>query len=302
MKNASGIIFRVLFTLAAVAIAVVGLLALWDYYVDAPWTRDGKVVADVVSVTPDVSGLVTEVMVKDNQVVRAGDVLFRIDPARFKLALRQAEAVVTQRKAAADQARLDYARYSKLDDTAVTQQRLDLAKAAAQEADGAYDQAVADSDTAKLNLERSQVRAAVNGRITNTNLLPGAYVTVGRGVMALIDEDTLRVEGYFEETKLPRIHAGDRATVRLIGDRTTLSGHVESVAGGIVDRERTSGSDLLANVNPTFSWVRLAQRVPVRIALDGNFDRRSLVSGRTATVSIGDAQDLAAELRRIGRN
>ena len=103
---------------------------------------------------------------------------------------------------------------------------------------------------------------------------------------ALIDEDTLRIEGYFEETKLPRIKVGDAATVRLIGERTLLTGRVQSIAGGIDDRERSSGNDLLANVNPTFSWVRLAQRIPVRIALDAVPKTIDLVAGRTATVEI----------------
>jgi multidrug resistance efflux pump len=124
--------------------------------------------------------------------------------------------------------------------------------------------------------------------VTNVDLRPGAYVSVGRGVMALIDEDTIRVEGYFEETKLPRIHVGDPATVHLVGETGVLNGHVESIAGGIEDRERTSGSSLLANVNPTFTWVRLAQRIPVRITLDKDNKSMALVAGRTATVEIRD--------------
>lgn len=278
--------FRFLVTLAMVATAIVVGLALWDYYMEAPWTRDGRVRADVVPVAPDVSGLVTEVLVEDNQVVRRGDVLFRIDPDRFALALRQAEAVVEGKRASAEQAAADYARYSKLSDAAVSQQKVEAARAANLEAKAAYDQASADRDLAKLNLARSTVQASVNGRITNMELRPGAYVTTGRGVMALIDGDTLRVEGYFEETKLPRIHVGDRASVRLMGETTTLTGRVESFAGGIEDRERTAGSSLLANVNPTFAWVRLAQRVPVRIALDPAPEGVRLVSGRTATVAV----------------
>ncbi len=277
---------RLLVTLATVAAAFVVGLALWDYYMEAPWTRDGRVRADVVAVAPDVSGLVTEVLVEDNQVVKRGDILFRIDPDRFALALRQSEAVVDGKRASAEQAAADYARYTQLSDAAVSQQRVEAARAANLEAKAAYDQAMADRDLAKLNLARSAVRASVNGRITNMELRPGAYVTTGRGVMALIDGDTLRVEGYFEETKLPRIQVGDRASVRLIGESATLTGRVESFAGGIEDRERTAGSNLLASVNPTFAWVRLAQRVPVRIALDPAPKGVRLVSGRTATVAI----------------
>ena len=280
------IVLRPLVTLVTVAIALAVGYALWDYYINAPWTRDGKVRADVVAVAPDVSGLVTQVLVHDNQRVRKGDVLFRIDPDRFDLALRQAEATVAGKQASLIQAQLDYQRYDKLTDIAVSDQRRELARATAEEAKAAYDQAVADRDLAKLNRVRSEVRASVNGLITNMDLQPGAYVSVGHGVTALIDEDTLRIEGYFEETKLPRIKVGDAATVRLIGERTLLTGHVQSIAGGIDDRERSSGNDLLANVNPTFSWVRLAQRIPVRIALDAVPKSIDLVAGRTATVEI----------------
>ncbi|MCJ2058719.1 HlyD family secretion protein [Methylobacterium sp. J-048] len=277
---------RLIVTLAMVAAAIVVGLALWDYYMEAPWTRDGRVRADVVAVAPDVSGLVTEVLVEDNQVVKRGDVLFRIDPERFTLALRQAEAMVEGRHASAEQAAADYVRYSRLSDAAVSQQKVELARATDLSAKAAYDQAVADRDVARLNLDRSAVKASVNGRITNMELRPGSYVNTGRGVMALVDSDTLRVEGYFEETKLPRIHVGDRASIRLMGDAGVITGHVESFAGGIEDRERTAGANLLANVNPTFAWVRLAQRIPVRIKLDGVPDQTRLVSGRTATVSI----------------
>jgi RND family efflux transporter MFP subunit len=286
MKNILGIALRPLVTLVTVAIALAIGYALWDYYVNAPWTRDGKVRADIVAVTPDVSGLVTEVLVHDNQRVHKGDVLFLIDPDRFDIALRQAEAIVAGKQASLEQAEADYQRYDKLSDNAVSEQRRELAKATADEAKAAYDQAVADRDLAKLNRARAEVRASVNGLITNMDLQPGAYVSVGRGVTALIDEDTIRVEGYFEETKLPRIKVGDAATVHLIGERTLLTGRVESIAGGIDDRERSSGSNLLANVNPTFSWVRLAQRIPVRIALDPLPKGIDLVAGRTATVEI----------------
>ncbi len=148
------------------------------------------------------------------------------------------------------------------------------------------DKAIADRDIAQLNLDRSNVRALVNGRVTNMNLRPGAYVTVGTGVMALIDTDTLRVEGYFEENKLPHIQVGNRATIRLMGETQDFAGRVDSIAGGIEDRDRSRGSNLLANVNPTFAWVRLAQRIPVRIKLDKVPEDIRLIVGRTATVSV----------------
>ena len=268
MIRISPILFRVAVTLGMVALSVIVGLSLWNYYLEAPWTRDGRVRADVVAIAPDVSGLVTEVLVRDNQDVKRGDVLFRVDPDRYKIALRQAEATVTGMQAVSEQKAADYQRYSHLTETAVSQQKVEEARAADLQAQAELKRAIADRDLAQLNLERSSVKAQVNGRVTNVSLRPGAYVTVGKGVFALIDSDTLRVEGYFEETKLHHIQVGDTATIRLMGDRRELRGHVESIAGGIEDRERTEGSNLLANVNPTFAWVRLAQRIPVRIKLE----------------------------------
>jgi RND family efflux transporter MFP subunit len=251
-----------------------------------PWTRDGHVRADVVPVAPDVSGFVTEVLVKDNQQVQRGDVLFRIDRARYEIALKQAEAVLLGKRAMLEEANADLKRYSALTPgLVVSTQRMDQVTATQGSAQAAHDQAVADLGLARLNLARSEVRAAVNGVVTNMELRPGTYLTPGKGVMALLDSDTLRVEGYFEETKLPRIHLGDAVNVRLLGSAHPLRGRVESVAAGIEDRDRSAGATLLANVNPTFNWVRLAQRVPVRIALD-RAEASELVAGATATVEV----------------
>jgi RND family efflux transporter MFP subunit len=277
---------RFALTSIAVAAAVVVATHLWNYYVDAPWTRDGRVRADVVQVAPDVSGLVTDVLVRDNQRVHRGDVIFHIDHARFALALQQADAVVASRRAALDQANSDLKRYRALTTDAVSQQKQEQVLATQQEAQAAYDQAVADRNLAQLNLDRSEVHASVNGTISNMDLRPGTYVTAGKGVMALVDIDTLHIEGYFEETKLPRIHVGNAVRIHLMGDNGRLTGHVESIAAGIEDRDRAEGTSLLANVNPTFNWVRLAQRVPVRIALDYVPEHTALVAGLTATVEV----------------
>ena len=302
MKNISVQISRFGLTAIAVAAAVFVGQHLWAYYMDAPWTRDGHVRADVVQVAPDVSGFVTDVLVHDNQRVRLGDVIFRIDRDRFALALQQADAAVAGRRASLDEANADLKRYRALSTDAVSQQKQEQVLATQQQAQAAYDQAVADRAVAQLNLDRSEVRASVNGTITNMDLRPGTYVTAGKGVMALVDEDTLRVEGYFEETKLPRIHVGDPVRIRLMGDTGTLTGHVQSIAAGIEDRDRAEGSNLLANVNPTFNWVRLAQRVPVRIALDGKPDPTRLVAGRSATVEVMGRQAGAspASNRNVG--
>jgi RND family efflux transporter MFP subunit len=239
---------------------------------------------------------VSEVLVRDNQQVRRGDVLFRIDRERYAIALEQAEAVVDGRRAALDNADADLKRYSALTPgEVVSRQRMDQVIANQATAKANYDQAVADRALARLNLERSEVRASVSGVVTNNELRPGVYLTPGKGVMALLDTDTLHIQGYFEETKLQRIHVGDPAKVRLMGSSHVLQGKVESVAAGIEDRDRSNGSTLLANVNPTFNWVRLAQRVPVRVALDHADERNELVAGATATVEVLGSRQVVAK-------
>src|ERR1700730_4167076 len=278
---------RMLVTLLVVLAAIVVGWQLWSYYMLAPWTRDGRVRADVVTVAADVSGLVSDVFVHDNEKVRKGQPLFRIDQRRFQYALDQAKAEVASRLATLDQNKRDLARSKSLTTLAVTAQQVERNHQAVDVARAQLDAANAALEVAQLHLERSTVLAPVNGIVTNFGLLPGSYVNAGASVFALIDSDTFRVEGYFEETKLRRIHIGEDASVKLIGDARVLSGHVESIASGIEDQNRSTSTDLLALVNPLFSWVRLAQRIPVRIKLDDVPADLALVSGRTATVSIG---------------
>lgn len=292
MNNSLKSIVRYGSTALLAIVAIFAARLLWNHYELEPWTRDGRVRADIVEIAPDVSGLVSGVLVRDNQVVHKGDVLFRIDRERFELAVRQTEADVEARRALLEAANKDLVRYKNMSAIAVSEQKVEQITATAAQAAANLRRAEADRDMAKLNLERSEVRASVTGPITNFDLRPGNYVSAGKGVAALIDQDSLRVEGYFEETKLPLIRVGDKAIVYLMGEEKKLTGHVESIAGGIEDRDRSAGANLLADVNPTFSWVRLAQRIPVRIALDSVPSDIRLVAGRTSTVVIKPDQAL----------
>lgn len=278
-------VLRVVLTLAVVALAVLAGWRLWDLYVREPWTRDARVRADVVAIAPDIAGQVDLVAVADNAPVKSGDLLFRIDKARFAIALARAEAVVAGARASLDQAQAEFERDDQLSEV-VSEKVREEARSAFTRAEAEYRGALAALDAAKLDLERTEVRAPVNGIVSNLALRRGDYVTAGEGVLALVDTDTFHVEAYFEETKLPRVAVGAPARIRLMGDPEPLAGHVESIAGGIADRERSDAAGGLANVNPSFAWVRLAQRVPVRIALDPVPADRRLVSGLTATVVI----------------
>jgi RND family efflux transporter MFP subunit len=288
MKNFIASFGRVLLTLFVVLIAVAVGWQLWSYYMLEPWTRDGRVRADVVAVAADVSGLISDVFVHDNEKVSKGQQLFRIDQRRFQYALAQAGAQLAHDQAVLEGAQRNLLRFQSLASTnSIARQQVDDQSflVAQDKATVSLDQAKVDA--ARLDLERSTVLAPVNGIVTNFDLLPGRYVNAGAAVFALIDSQTFRVEGYFEETKLRHIRVGEEAAVKLIGDSRVLSGHVESIAYGIEDQNRSTSSDLLALVNPTFSWVRLAQRIPVRIKLDDVPPQLLLVAGRTATVSIG---------------
>jgi len=276
---------RIAATLVLAAVAVLIAMWLWRRYEVDPWTRDGRVRADVVRVTPDVGGLITEVKVRDNQQVNPGDLLFVVDRPRYALALEQANAAIQSARATLGQARREAKRDLALGDlVAAEAHEQNVARVATAEA--ALAQAETQADAARLNLSRTNIKASVAGTVTNLDLHPGDYVAAGQQAMALVDRDSLRVEAYFEETKLGGIRIGDKVRIRLMGDDRVVDGHVESISAGISDSELTNTGNLLPNVNPTFNWVRLAQRIPVRIRLDKVPADLRLVSGRTATVTI----------------
>ncbi|MGF6773734.1 multidrug resistance efflux pump [Paraburkholderia sp. GAS199] len=312
MKTQS--ILRAVVTLTVLVVAIVLVRMLWLDYMFSPWTRDGRVRAQVVQVSTDVSGLVSEVRVRDNQFVRKGDILFVLDPARFHYAVAQADADLLRAQAQVAQAkarmaasessfamrRAQAARRANLAGDVISDEtRLDSASVAKQSsadyaadvaaytaAEAAVKAAVVAQQTAQLNLARSEVRAPSDGFITNLNLYPGDFATAGTARMALVDSHSFWVYGYFEETKLPGVHVGDRAVVRLMSGGKDIEGHVDSLASGIADRDNPTGADLLADVNPIFTWVRLAQRVPVRIHLDRIPDGIKLAMGMTCTVTL----------------
>lgn len=278
---------RVVLTLLVVAFACVVVWRMTMYYMFAPWTRDGHIRADVVQIAPDVSGLIKQVDVRDNQPVIRDQVLFVIDQERFKLALRQAEATEADRKETLAQAQRESRRNRGLGNL-VSRESLEESQSREMRAQAALTEAQVAVDSAKLNLERTVVRSPVDGYVNDRAPRINEFVTAGRPVLSIVDSSSFHIDGYFEETKLEGIHVGQRVDIRVMGDNARLRGHVESIVAGIEDRDRTSGQNLLPNVNPAFSWVRLAQRIPVRIAFDDVPEDFRMIAGRTATVSIID--------------
>jgi multidrug resistance efflux pump len=262
----------------------------WDtvhYYFFSPWTRDARITADVVTVGPDVSGYVAEVDVRNNQFVHKGDVLFVIDQDRYRLALADAEATQAARLAQMKMLQSQLERRQKLKEgIVIAAEDLDNARRQAESATAQYSESSASRDVAALNLERTEVRASVNGYVTNLTLTKGSYASQGKAVLALIDSDSYRVDAYFEETKIPRITLGMPADIQLMADAPLIKGKVESIARGITDQDNKDGPQLLASVNPTFTWVRLAQRIPVRIRLTDVPAGVLIAAGMTCTVII----------------
>lgn len=279
-------LFSLLGTLVVFGLAVFLGRLLWVHYMETPWTRDGRVRADIINVAADVAGYVVSVPVKDNQHVRKGDLLIQIDPAHYQLAVDQARALVAARKATWEMRKLNARRRADLDAMVISRESQEDAGSLADAAQAAYQQAQAALAAAELNLARTRVVAQVDGFVTNLNVHAGDYAKAGEARMAVVDEHSFWVYGFFEETKLPHVHIGDAAQMQMMSGEM-LGGHVESIARGIYDRDNPESRELLADVNPTFNWVRLAQRVPVRIHLDEVPEGMLLAAGTTCTVVIG---------------
>ncbi|MDV6318239.1 efflux RND transporter periplasmic adaptor subunit [Chromohalobacter sp. HP20-39] len=283
-------VVRPLLTLAMLAIAVVAIAQIWNHYMHDPWTRDGRVRADVINLGTDVAGLVENLQVESNDYVEAGDVLFTIDKKRYALALAEAKANLNNLEQQRAEAKAANARRQKLGDYASQEDR-DDARFAYSSAQAQVEQAQVAVEQAKLDLERATVRAPVDGYVTNLLLHPGEYVSVGENVLTLIDAKSFYVLGYFEETKLDAINVGAPVRIQLLAANVPLWGHVDSIAHGISDKSLDSQGNGLANVSTSFDWVRLSQRIPVRIALDDVPDDVQLSAGLTATVYLNDTRN-----------
>jgi RND family efflux transporter MFP subunit len=276
----------VLITLAAIGVAIVLGRAMWDAYMGAPWTRDGTVRAYVVTMAPEVAGRIVGLPVRDNQFVHKGDLLMVIDPTNFKIAVSLAEAAVQQAQANMRNAARQSQRRQALTDLAVTGEEKDTFATSAASAQAQYQQAQANLQQARVNLERTEIRSAVNGWVTNLMAQQGDYANVGTNVISLVDADSFWLDGYFEETNIDPIHVGDRAEIKLMGYPEIVRGHVDSIARAINVANAQPNGQGVANVNPIFTWVRLAQRIPVRIHIDSVPADVVLVAGMTATVQI----------------
>ena len=352
---------KYLLTGAVVLVAVVAILVKYWDYVTNPWTRDGQVRAQVIQITPRLSGPIVKLPIKDNQLVNAGDLLFEIDPRTFEASLEQAraqldetgdnyqalvqqveaaKAMVAVSRAAITQAqssikeaeskieknRAEYARQKELLPRKATSQKAvdrdkagyeisieerktavaglaqakasllqseaELAEAKANlgalgDANASIRAARADLKQAELNLEFTQVRAPVDGYVTNLNLRLGSQAVENQAELALVDINSYWITGFFRENYIADMRKGDRAIVTLMSyPDKPLEGRIDSLGWGIAQDDGSTGFDLLPNISPTFEWIRLAQRVPVRIQLTNVPDEVELRVGTTCSVLV----------------
>lgn len=266
------------------------LYAKFEHYIHNPWTRDGQVRAQVIQVSSRVSGPVVRIHVVDNQFVHAGDLLFEIDPSTYASQVAQAAANLEREHISARGAKIEYERLLQIarrDQGAVSDKDLIRREVNYQGALSRIDVADEQLKTARLNLEFTKVRASVEGYVSNINFQVGSQAVANQPILALVDSNSFWVFGYFRESQIGNIHIGDETRVTLMAySDQPLSGTVESLGWGIAPSDGTVGYNLLPNIQPVFQWIRLAQRMPVRVKLDPLPEGVSLRFGMTASVMI----------------
>jgi len=285
-------IARYAITILLVIIAIVIIFRAWVFYTESPWTRDAKFAADVVAISPDVTGLITDVPVHDNQLVKKGDTLFVVDRPRYQKALDQAQADVEYYQALVSEKRREAARRNQLGTSAMSREAIDQANNDLQTTEHQLAKSIATRDLSKIDLDRTAITAPSDGWVTNLNVYEGEFITRGSVAVALVQQHSFYVLAYLEETKLHGVEPGYRAEVTPLGSNVVLRGTVDSVAAGVTNSSSSVDSKGMATVDSNLEWVRLAQRVPVRIRLDRQPGNR-FPAGTTATVVITGQSDRA---------
>jgi p-hydroxybenzoic acid efflux pump subunit AaeA len=291
VKNFSIKIIRYLITLILVVLAVIAIFKAWAFYTESPWTRDAKFTADVVSIAPDVTGLITDVPVIDNQLVKKGQVLFKIDQPRYQQALDEASADVAYYQALAAEKKREAGRRVKLGVQAMSQEEIDQANNVLQTAQHQLAKAQAARDLAVLDLQRTVVVAPADGWVTNLTVHPGNYINRGSTAVALVKKNSFYILAYLEETKLSGLSKGDRVEITPLGSNRIMHGTVDSVAAAVTNSSSSAATNGLATIDSNLEWVRLAQRVPVKIVLDDADQLHPYPAGTTATVVITGSHD-----------
>jgi multidrug resistance efflux pump len=281
--------------LGAINLFIIAAVAWYAYqafaeYIDNPWTRDGQVRGHVIQVAPRVSGMVTNIAVIDNQFVQAGDLLFELDTEPFEIAIAQADANLQRAIIGSRSANIEYQRLQEIfakDPGAISQKDLNRREANYLQSLSEIDVAKESLRSAKLNLDYTNVRAAVDGYVSNVDFQIGTQAVASTPILALVDSNSFWVFGYFRESQIGKFKIGDPARVTLMAyPDQPLQGTVESLGWGIAPSDGNAGTKLLPSIKPVFQWIRLAQRIPVRIKLEKVPEGVELRFGLTASVMV----------------
>ena len=295
MRNLRQKAVKWIITLCLVAAAAWCAVWLWNTYMYSPWTRDARVRAEVITLSPDVSGWVRELNVADTTRVKEGDVILQVDRARYEAALAKAKASLASARATLSLKEHEANRRGRLTNRAISEEERDSARLEAEVARADVQQAEAAVQSAQLDLERTRVVAPADGSILNMHLSQGNYVTAGTAVMALIKDDSFYLSAYFQETKLQHVRPGDPVQITLMSGNEDFKGRVVGIGQGIADDNTATNAQQLPQVSATFSWVRLAQRIPVRVEFDDIEAVRAsgvnLAAGMTASVRLITTED-----------
>lgn len=287
-------LFRYLATGLLIAAALVAARYGWISYVTSPWTRDGMVRVQVANVAPQISGQIVEVRSYDNQHVHKGDILYVIEKVDFEVALDNAKASILTREADLAVKRGQNARRAALSTLSTSIETKQIFDGNEKMAEAALASARAALSQAEINLQRTEVRSPVDGYVTNLLMRVGDFARAGTPNVSVIDEHSYWIDGYFEETKLVNVHVGDEVEAGLLGYDASVKGTIESITGGISAANAANSTQGLPNVDPIFTWVRLAKRIPVRIKIDHVPPGVPLIAGMTCSVSVVGAKPAPA--------
>ncbi|WP_110026255.1 p-hydroxybenzoic acid efflux pump subunit AaeA [Mangrovibacter plantisponsor] len=284
-------LLRAAITLTISLVALIAVYKTWIFYTKSPWTRDAYFAADIVSVSPDVSGLINDVYVHDNQMVKEGDILYSVDASRYTQALKQAQSTSAYYAAIMAEKRHEFARREKLGTSILSREALDKALSEALSSEYHWAKSVAVKNLAKIDLERTLIRAPADGWITNLNIYKGEYIHRGKKGVTLVKKCSFYVIAYLEETKFDAIMPGAEALITPLGSAVTLSGVVDSYAAGVTTINLGADTKGISEVNSNLEWVRLAQRIPIRIRLNKD-PGNTFPAGTTATVVFNENKGL----------
>jgi multidrug resistance efflux pump len=293
-------LLRYLATGVLVAAALVAARHGWRVYVTSPWTRDGMVRVQVANVAPQISGQIVEVRTYDNQHVQKGDILYVIEKFDFEVAVVNAKATILNKEADLEVKKAQNARRAALTTLSTSIEEKQVFDGNAKMAEAALTSAKAGLSQAEINLQRTEVRSPVDGYVTNLLMRVGDSARAGTPNLSVIDEHSHWIDAYFEETKLANIHVGDSVEATLLGFQEPIKGRIESITGGISAANAASSTQGLPNVDPIFTWVRLAQRIPVRIRIEKVPPDVPLVAGMTCSVSVVGGKQAPAPTRDRG--